>query len=552
MTTRHPPDQSDAKERAWCDALPHSGTSSACKGQASAPVEEPVTLLEREDATRPSATVPASSAGETTPPESAPAVERPTKRGVVTVRWGHARGRKPSALLDGNAVTQFSGGGSSTHAVTDPTQAMAPPSSVLRSTSSSGELTTASDAERFVDCRLVARGGMGTIHVAKDNVMLRQVALKFLCPTEDGDPSLLQQFVEEAQITGQLAHPNIVPVYDLVLQNEQRCFFSMKYVDGETYTQLMQKYHSSPNDSDRLHQLLQVFLKVCDAIAFAHDRGVIHCDLKPDNVMVGKHGQVYVMDWGVAVLRSDPSSNTTLTVRVPGRQGRHVGGTPSYMAPEQAWGRPEEIDQRTDVYGLGGLLHYLLTGKPPNYDTSQLDGMSNPRDIARESLLELVPPGLCRIAERALATHPYKRHPSVVELKAEVERFIAGGGWFATETFAAGETIIKQGESGDSAYVITGGECDVYLEYPEGAVFVRTMRADEVFGEMAVLTGRPRSATVTARTDVQVNVITKGSLELELGRNPLLGAFVRTVVGRFSDHHEAERLSFAPPSSQNR
>jgi len=201
------------------------------------------------------------------------------------------------------------------------------------------------------------------------------------------------------------------------------------------------------------------------------------------------------------------------------------------------------------VYGLGGLLHYLLTGKPPNYNSSGLDGVGNARDIALESSLRLVPPGLCRIAERALSARPQKRHASATELKSEVEGFLAGGGWFATETFSAGQTIIKQGDVGDSAYVITGGECDVFVEYPEGPVFVRTMGPGEVFGEMSVLTGKPRSATVTAKTTVHFRVITKASLEQELRRNPLLGSFVRTVVGRFAEHQDPERQSIAPASS---
>jgi len=250
------------------------------------------------------------------------------------------------------------------------------------------------DAERFVDRGVIAKGGMGSVHVAFDNVLLRKVAQKFLDQGQDNDASIVQQFVEEARITGQLDHPNVVPVHELAVGHDGQLFFTMKYIDGETYGDRIRKFHQAPNDPEELYRLLQVFQKVCDAIGFAHERGIVHCDIKPDNIMVGSFGQVYVMDWGVALLR--PTDHADAVQLGPSaRSSQYVGGTLSYMAPEQAWGRPEDISCATDVYGLGGLLHYLLTGKPPNYDTTRLDGVGNPRNIARESTLLLVLPGLC-------------------------------------------------------------------------------------------------------------------------------------------------------------
>lgn len=392
--------------------------------------------------------------------------------------------------------------------------------------------------ERFVSRGVIAKGGMGSVHVAFDTVLLRKVAQKFLDQTQESDASVLQQFVEEARITGQLDHPNVVPVHELAVGQDGQLFFTMKFIDGETYGERIRKYHLSPEDPEELYRLLQVFQKVCDAIGFAHERGVIHCDIKPDNIMVGSFGQVYVMDWGVALLRTT-AHDDAVQLGATARNTQYVGGTLSYMAPEQAWGRPEDIAATTDVYGLGGLLHYLLTGKPPNYDTTRLDGVGNPRNIARESNLPLVPPGLCQIAERALAVRPSKRFASALEVKAAVETFIAGGGWFAIATFGPGAVILQQGDAGDSAFVITEGFCDCWTEGAEGTpatrTFIRTMGPGEVFGEMAILTGRPRSATVTAKTAVRARVITRDSLEQELRRNPLLGSFVRSIASRFAD-----------------
>lgn len=397
---------------------------------------------------------------------------------------------------------------------------------------------------RFEDRGVIAKGGMGSVHVAFDTVLLRKVAQKFLDQSQENDASILQQFIEEARITGQLDHPNVVPVHELALGQSGQLFFTMKYIDGETYGNRIRKFHLEPAPEE-LYRLLQVFLKVCDAIGFAHQRGVIHCDIKPDNIMVGSFGQVYVMDWGVALLRPG-AEGESVQLGESQRNTHYVGGTFSYMAPEQAWGRPEDISPATDVYGLGGLLHYILTAKPPNYDTTRLDGVGNPRNIARESTLPLVPPGLCQIAERALSSRPLKRHATAAELKEAVETFIAGGGWFAVATFPAAATIIHQGEPGDSAFVITEGYCDCWTEGADGdpasRTFIRTMGPGEVFGEMAVLTGRPRSATVTAKTTVKVRIITQSSLEQELRRNPLLGSFVRTIAARFAESEQGSGI----------
>ncbi len=404
--------------------------------------------------------------------------------------------------------------------------------------SSSDPPLPATTAGRFVDRGVIARGGMGSVHVAFDTVLLRKVAQKFLDQNQESDPSIVQQFVEEARITGQLDHPNVVPVHELAIEQSGQLFFTMKYIDGETYGDKIRRFHQSPNDPEELYRLLQVFLKICDAIGFAHERGVVHCDIKPDNIMVGSFGQVYVMDWGVALLRPTAHSDS-VQLGSSARNTQYVGGTLSYMAPEQAWGRPEDISALTDVYGLGGLLHYLLTAKPPNYDTTRLDGVGNPRNIARETTLPLVPPGLCQIAERALSPRPTKRYPTADEMKRAVEAFVAGGGWFAVATFEPATTILHQGEPGDSAFVITEGYCDCWTEGADGdpasRTFIRTMGPGEVFGEMAVLTGRPRSATVTAKTAVKVRIVNQQSLEQELRRNPLLGSFVRTIVDRFAE-----------------
>ena len=402
--------------------------------------------------------------------------------------------------------------------------------------------------ERFEDRGEIARGGMSSVRCVFDNLVLREVAMKVLEPTRDFDA--LARFVEEAQITGQLDHPNIVPIHDIEMDDQGLpTRFTMKLVRGETLADLLAATQT-PLSGERLEELLQVFLRVCDAVAFAHSRGVIHRDLKPSNIMVGTHGQVYVMDWGVALLQEGPRLGDSTRVPHVRRAGDtlpealgSLTGTPSYMAPEQARGEVTCVDERTDVYGLGGILYFVLTGRAPHESDSIEDSLSlarsgrvvPPERLSPETPL---PPFLCRIARRALAAVPEDRYPSVAELKRDVETFLRGGGWFAQQSFAAGTTIVKEGDMADAAYIITHGQCELYKDESaegRGQRFVCELGPGEVFGETAIFTSSMRTATIVAKTDVTALVVTRGALERELSRNEWLRAFVRAVAERFVD-----------------
>jgi serine/threonine-protein kinase len=212
---------------------------------------------------------------------------------------------------------------------------------------------------------------MGIVETAFDKVLLRRVARKTMHESASADPLLTARFIEEAQITAQLDHPNIVPVHDLAANVEEgKVYFTMKLVDGETLSAVFRRLHENPFSGLELERVLRIFLKVCDAVSFAHSRGVVHRDLKPDNVMVGSHGQVYVMDWGVALLLPDEAVDSDQPISVarpPAVEGMGtVVGTVQYMAPEQAFGLVGDQGPHTDVYGLGAILYALLTGSGPS------------------------------------------------------------------------------------------------------------------------------------------------------------------------------------------
>lgn len=210
----------------------------------------------------------------------------------------------------------------------------------------------------------LGEGGMGVIHVAFDPILRRHVALKSLAPAYGTSNSSFKRFATEALVTAQLDHPNIVPVYGMESDPDGQPAYAMKLVEGSTLAELLVKSVAARTKGGlvpeplRLTTLLEHFLKVCDAVAFAHDKEVVHRDLKPDNIMLGKHGEVYVMDWGLArTQRRVIDLNESLAKTAAGQ----ILGTPRYMAPEQAAGEVDKVGPAVDQYSLGLLLYKIVT-----------------------------------------------------------------------------------------------------------------------------------------------------------------------------------------------
>ncbi len=403
-----------------------------------------------------------------------------------------------------------------------PTPAAAPPS--LRG------------KDRLRDEGEIARGGMGSIRRLYDTELLRHIAMKVLDNELAAQPDSKERFLDEARITGQLDHPNIVPVHELVLDARGvPSYFTMKLVDGETLTRLI----AAQKTQRDLERLLEILVKVCDAMAFAHSRGIIHRDLKPDNIMVGGFGQVYVMDWGCAHVCAGHRSQIPRRADPEGT----VIGTVQYMAPEQAWGHIQQIDQRTDVFAIGGILYKMLTGSPPYpgpvpeaLPLAQRRQLKPPEESTGVAIKP--PPKLSRIAMKAMEADPNKRHQTVEELAEELRAFLRGGNWFAMQKFHAGEVIVAEGEPARAAFIITGGRCEVRKRDaadPTRTVTVRTLEAGQVFGETAIFADAPRSASVIAIDEVSAVVVERHALE-ELVRSSFLGQFVKALADRFLEH----------------
>ena len=282
----------------------------------------------------------------------------------------------------------------------------------------------------------IARGGMGAIYSVWDQDLDRRaamkVALKRVEPVEDmsdSDSRSLGRFLNEARITSQLDHPGIVPVYEIGLDNQDRVFFIMRLVEGVTLLDVVHGVHAQSEDWN-LTRALWVVLKVCEAMAYAHSRGIAHRDLKPENIMVGRFGETYVMDWGLAA-------------SMEGDREVPVVGTPAYMAPEVARGATE-LKPQADIYSLGALLYHLVSGRMPYRSDGAkkrplIDRLLEGPPAPLRQLAPSAPRDLVALCEKAMARLPEDRYESVQAMARDLRAFLEGHVVAAYETGVAAE-----------------------------------------------------------------------------------------------------------------
>ncbi|MDI1434550.1 serine/threonine-protein kinase [Polyangium sorediatum] len=325
--------------------------------------------------------------------------------------------------------------------------------------------------------RQLGQGGMGAVYLAHQRSLDRHVAVKI--PHDDAPRSAALAIIREGQVAGALEHPNIVPVHALGLDETGRPILVIKRIEGVSWSDLIADpshvfwERASFGAGARLVAHLDILMQVCNALHFAHTRGIVHRDMKPDNVMVGEFGEVYLLDWGVA-RRIDTT---------PGREAEPLVGTPAYMAPEMACGEPHEIDARTDVYLLGATLHEILTGSPPHARPSLYDALLSASAAAPQDYPPEAPDELVALCNAAMSRDRDERPPSAAAFREHVADFLRhrsslGIANAARERLAALEEAIHKGgpELVASAEILGGlSECrfgflQALREWPESTL----------------------------------------------------------------------------------
>ncbi len=308
---------------------------------------------------------------------------------------------------------------------------------------------------RFQVQRFLAKGGIGQVSIAIDKQLNREVAFKEIRSDRTSDKKLHGRFLVEAEVTGRLEHPGVVPVYSLGANQDGLPFYAMRFIRGKSLSNAIRNYHQGTKTNEHsdsagefnrqilFRKLLQNFVSVCNTLHYAHDRGVVHRDIKPDNIMIGTFGETLVVDWGIAktgVENSSPSSEDPAAICEQDRnlipqltsnkvtQQGDIMGTPGFMSPEQILGWQDRINACSDVYSLGATLYTLLTGRPP-FESVRLPDLSvqvlegtvkPPRQLNSE-----VPPALEAIALKAMAPKQSHRYESSVELANDIEAWLA-------------------------------------------------------------------------------------------------------------------------------
>jgi formylglycine-generating enzyme required for sulfatase activity len=300
----------------------------------------------------------------------------------------------------------------------------------------------AAAGQRYRILRLLGRGGLGEVFVAQDQELQREVALKEIQVQFCDSPESRSRFLLEAEVTGRLEHPGVVPVYGLGTYPDGRPFYAMRFICGHSMQEAIDQYHKTKSGRDHrelgleMRQLLRRFIDMCNAVAYAHSRGVLHRDLKPANVMLGPYGETLVVDWGLAKVLGELECPTGVEAPLAlsdsnsseqTQQGSIVG-SPAYMSPEQAAGKIDQLGPASDIYSLGATLYYLLTGRTPFFGATLdvlLARVGQGQFPRPRSIDPSVPPALEGICLKAMAPVPEQRYQSATTLARDIEQWLA-------------------------------------------------------------------------------------------------------------------------------
>lgn len=421
-----------------------------------------------------------------------------------------------------------------------------------------GYLDEFRDTERYQFIDQLGEGGYGDVKRYFDTHLNRTVALKSLNKESSNHPRRLRSLINESRLISYIDHPGVVSIYDAYVNEDDSFCYTMKVIEGEDLGTLLLK---KGEEEMTLSHSMQVFTKVCETLAYVHDKGVIHLDIKPNNIMVGKYGQVMVVDWGNARLFDHgpyeaylKEFGTESKVTDLEEIENYVSGTPPFMSPEQTRHPRNSLTPSSDIFSAGVLLYQILTKRYPfSIQTIKkfLDQLHNSNPPVPHKLRPSVPKRLSQICLKMLEKSTEERYQSFHEVLQDLEDFNNTGQAFNTQSYGRGEVIFEQGDVGEYAFLIVAGLIEITAEVDGDRRFLATLGEGQIVGELAIFNKEPRTATATAIVPSVIKIMTKDDIERELEKmSPWVGRIITSLSGKFvnlnerflhySIHHEQE------------
>jgi eukaryotic-like serine/threonine-protein kinase len=405
--------------------------------------------------------------------------------------------------------------------------------------------------DRYTRLRELGAGSIGKVHAVFDNFLQRVVAHKVMKPEHVGNNNILQTFGNEIKLMGRLSHPGILPVYDAMLGDVGEPAYIMRYAEGQDLAALLQMPKGRLDSvAIPLEQAVRILVKLCETLAYAHDHGVLHLDLKPENIMLGRYGEVLIMDWGAARVydttkyEAGIKEHTGDSVHIEHKHENRnlLIGTPAYMSPEQLKSPRDQLMPASDIFSVGILFYQMITGQHPFKERvfeKLSDKIANFAPPAAHTVNPDIPHNISRICEGMLRKKPDERYASFREVIKDIDDYQRSGAGSPTRSYAAGEAIFKQGDPGDFVCIVVSGKVEISVDKNGKPHVIARLGANEPFGELAALTGNPRTATATALEPSVIRMISKQDIAVEIENlSPWVGSMVKALSKRFIDNSE--------------
>ncbi len=391
----------------------------------------------------------------------------------------------------------------------------------------------------------IGEGGLSKVTSCFDSCLNRIVATKELREEHFSDPDSLNAFVTEARMISYLDHPGVVTVYDSHLTDDQQMRYTMQLVEGQTLAGFLE-YHMQPGvgNDNYLSDVLNIFTKLCETLAYVHDKGVIHLDLKPENIMLGQYGEVKIMDWGNAHLYDSSFYEnflrkfvkTELDANLHFQSGTAIVGSPLYMAPEQTQSR-NDLGPACDIYSIGVIMYELLTGQRPFAAAEVDDVVEKVRTLDPPLVHELnpdIPLRLSHIIERLMQKSPEERHGSAHEVLSEIQAAQTSGQAFPEWEIPAGNIIFEEGDPGDFTIRIKSGRVEISKQDQGKRKPIAELGPGDVLGELSVFSSIPRTATAITVENTVVYLMRSKEVNAEMEKmSPWVSQMITALSNRF-------------------